>query len=231
MTGDLHQRVDPTLGPYQGKRLVDLAIVAVVAVPAAFLGVLAAVAVATTSRGPVLFRQTRVGLQGHPFTIVKFRTMTHDPHPTTVGVEAITRVGSWLRRYSLDELPQLINVVRGEMSIVGPRPTMAYQAAQWTDAQANRVAVRPGLTGLAQVSGRNALSWPQRIELDLRYVERQSITTDLAIVIRTAAVLLTGAGSELTASDDPLASGPEPDPERQPDQDHDGKAHGRDNHR
>lgn len=196
---------DPELAPYAGKRLVDLSILAVVAVPAALLGAICAIAVRCSSRGPVLFRQSRVGHNGVEFTVLKFRTMRDGDNPIIPDDSVITAVGRVLRRLSLDELPQLVNVARGEMSVVGPRPTLAYQAEQWTPAQRNRLAVRPGLTGLAQVNGRNDLSWPERIEFDLAYVEHQSFGTDLGILAKTATAMIGGEGAGATAADDPIA--------------------------
>lgn len=195
--------------PYRAKRLVDLAILAVVAVPAAVVGLVCAVAVRLTSRGPVLFLQERVGRNGEPFVVYKFRTMFNGDNPVIPTADRITRVGRVLRRTSLDELPQLLNVAKGEMSIVGPRPTLGYQADRWTARQRERLAVRPGLTGLAQVNGRNDLTWPDRIEYDLTYVQTQSVLTDLRIIGRTAAALIGGEGTGATAADDPLAAPPE----------------------
>lgn len=144
--------------PYVGKRVVDLAVLAVVAIPAVALGSVCALAVKLSSRGPVFFHQERVGMAGKPFTAWKFRTMTHGDNPVFPDATRITAVGALLRRFSLDELPQLINVAAGEMSIVGPRPTLAYQVERYDDHQRRRIAVCPGLTGLAQVSGRNSLT-------------------------------------------------------------------------
>lgn len=192
--------------PYVGKRLLDLGILVVVAAPAAVLGAAAAIAVRLTSSGPVLFRQERVGRDGVPFTVLKFRTMTDGDNPIIPDDDVITRAGRFLRRTSLDELPQLINVARGEMSVVGPRPTLAYQVERWTDRQRRRLNVRPGLTGLAQVNGRNDLSWPERIEFDLTYVETQSVRTDLTILVKTATAMISGEGTGATAADDPLAA-------------------------
>ena len=193
-------------GPYRGKRAFDLAVVAVVAVPALVLGGLCALAVRFGSRGPVLFRQERVGRDGAPFTVLKFRTMLAGDNPVIPRPDRITAVGRILRRTSLDELPQLLNVLRGEMSVVGPRPTLAYQVERWTPRQQGRLAVRPGLTGLAQVSGRNDLSWADRIELDLEYVTRQSLRHDLGLVARTAGALIGADGTGATAADDPIAT-------------------------
>lgn len=192
-------------GPYRGKRLLDLAVLAIVAVPALLVSLVCALAVRLTSRGPVLFLQERVGRDGAPFVVWKFRTMVDGDNPIIPSDDRITRVGRLLRRTSLDELPQLVNVARGEMSVVGPRPTLAYQVDRWTPRQRGRLAVRPGMTGLAQVNGRNDLSWPERIEFDLEYVATQSLRTDLGILARTASAMLGGEGTGATAADDPIA--------------------------
>ncbi len=198
----------PVTAPYRGKRAFDLAILALLAIPAALLGGLCALAVRLTSRGPVIFRQERVGRDGAPFVVWKFRTMVDRDNPLIPDASAITPVGAVLRRTSLDELPQLVNVARGEMSIVGPRPTLAYQVDRYSPRQRGRLAVRPGLTGLAQVNGRNAIGWGERIEHDLDYVERQSVRLDLTILARTAAALISGEGVEGHAHDDPLSAPP-----------------------
>jgi lipopolysaccharide/colanic/teichoic acid biosynthesis glycosyltransferase len=196
--------------PYRGKRVVDLAVLALVAVPAAAVGLACAVAVRLTSPGPVFFRQERIGRDGRPFLVWKFRTMTAGDNPVFPDPDRITSAGRVLRRLSLDELPQLLNVAAGQMSIVGPRPTLAYQVERYDDRQRRRLAVRPGLTGLAQVSGRNSLSWPERIEWDLRYVETQSVSTDLRIIARTVGAMASGDGVGGHPTDDPLAADPEP---------------------
>lgn len=190
--------------PYRGKRVVDLLVLTVAAVPAGLLAALCALAVRCTSAGPVLFRQQRIGMAGRPFEVLKFRTMVAGDNPVVPDADRITRVGRWLRRFSLDELPQLVNVWRGEMSIVGPRPTLGYQVERYSTRQRARLSVPPGLTGWAQVNGRNALSWADRIELDLEYVERQSVLLDLGIIVRTLAALLGGQGVEGHPADDPL---------------------------
>ena len=136
----------------------------------------------------------------------KFRTMLTGDNPVFPDASRITPAGRWLRRLSLDELPQLINVAVGEMSVVGPRPTLAYQVERYDDHQRRRLAVRPGLTGLAQVSGRNALSWTDRIDLDVRYVETQSLLVDLGLIARTARTILSGEGIDGHPTDDPLAT-------------------------
>jgi lipopolysaccharide/colanic/teichoic acid biosynthesis glycosyltransferase len=182
--------------PYRGKRVVDLALTALFGLPALALGTIAAIAVKATSRGPVFFRQQRVGLNGATFDVVKFRTMVHGDNPIIPDANHITRVGVWLRRLSIDELPQLINVARGEMSFVGPRPTLQYQVDRYTDEQRGRLAVKPGLTGWAQVNGRNAIDWDERIALDLEYVRRQSPLFDLKIIVRTFTTLISGDGVE-----------------------------------
>jgi lipopolysaccharide/colanic/teichoic acid biosynthesis glycosyltransferase len=194
-------------GPYPGKRLLDLAILAAVAVPAGTVGAVCALAVKATSRGPVLFRQERIGRDGRPFTMLKFRTMVEAAdNPIFPDPTRITPIGRWMRRTSLDEIPQLINVARGEMSIVGPRPTLAYQVDRYDDRQRGRLAVNPGLTGLAQVLGRNQIGWAERIELDLEYIGRQSPGLDIEIVWRTGGQLLRGRGSEGHPRDDPIAA-------------------------
>ena len=145
---------------------------------------------------------------GRTFDVWKFRTMIAGDNPIFPDASRITSAGKVLRRLSLDELPQLINVALGEMSIVGPRPTLPYQVERYDDHQRRRLAVRPGLTGLAQVSGRNALTWDERIEFDVTYVETQSLVEDLRIILRTATTMLSGEGVEGHPTDDPLAAHP-----------------------
>ena len=176
-----------------------LASLVLLAVAAPVLG-LAALAIRLESRGPVLYRQRRVGLHGHPFELWKLRTMVRGAETMGAGVYVlegdprITRVGRLLRRYSLDELPNLVNVVRGEMAIVGPRPTVAEQVDRYTERQRRRLEVKPGITGWAQVNGRTSLPWPERIELDVWYVEHRSLLLDLRILARTARMLASGRG-------------------------------------
>jgi lipopolysaccharide/colanic/teichoic acid biosynthesis glycosyltransferase len=156
----------------------------------------AAIAIRLEDGGPILFRQERVGRDGTPFHVMKLRTMIVDAHTQGAGFAVdkgdsrITRIGTFLRKTSIDELPQLVNVLRGEMSLVGPRPTLAYQVERYTDHQRRRLDVTPGLTGWAQVNGRAALSWPERIELDVWYVDHRSLRLDLQILLRTVGVLL-----------------------------------------
>jgi lipopolysaccharide/colanic/teichoic acid biosynthesis glycosyltransferase len=183
------------------KRALDLA----VALPAALLlaPVMAAVAFAIRrdSPGPALFRQQRIGYAGRPFTLLKFRTMVVGAESMGAGLAVvagdsrITPIGTTLRRLSLDELPQLWNIVRGDMSLVGPRPTVPAQVERYDARQRRRLLARPGLTGLAQVSGRNAIPWSERIEIDVTYVERWSLRRDLAILVRTALVVLRREGT------------------------------------
>jgi lipopolysaccharide/colanic/teichoic acid biosynthesis glycosyltransferase len=158
----------------------------------------AALAVKLEDGGPVLYRQVRVGRDGVAFELLKLRTMVVGAERLGAGfaVDAgdprITRVGAVLRRLSLDELPQLWNVVRGEMSLVGPRPTLRYQVDQYDERQRRRLDARPGITGWAQIQGRARLSWAERIELDLWYVEHRSPLLDLKILLRTPLALFGG---------------------------------------
>ena len=158
----------------------------------------AAVAIKLDGGGPVLYRQRRVGKDGREFELVKLRTMVVGAEREGAGWAVdegdprITRVGAVLRRLSLDEVPQLWNVVRGEMSLIGPRPTLAYQVEQYTPHQRRRLAVRPGITGWAQVQGRASLPWEERIELDVWYVDNRSPWLDLKILARTPFALFGG---------------------------------------
>jgi lipopolysaccharide/colanic/teichoic acid biosynthesis glycosyltransferase len=158
----------------------------------------AAIAIKLDGGGPVLYRQQRVGKDGREFELVKLRTMVVGAERQGAGWAVdhgdprITRVGSVLRRVSLDEVPQLWNVVRGEMSLIGPRPTLAYQVEQYTPHQRRRLDVRPGITGWAQVQGRASLPWEERIELDVWYVEHRSPSLDLKILARTPLALFGG---------------------------------------
>ena len=176
------------------KRGGDLAVTALAGIIAIPLGLVIALLIRCTTGGPVLFRQTRTGHHGREFEILKFRTMRDARHPDEPDAPRITRLGALLRRTSLDELPQLWNVVRGEMGVIGPRPTLPEQVVHYSARQRGRLAVRPGLTGWAQVRGRNSLTWPQRIELDLWYVEHRSVPLDLRILALTVKVLLRPSG-------------------------------------
>ena len=182
------------------KRALDVLIAGTGSVLSAPLVALIALAIRIESRGSPIYRQTRVGKQGDTFQIYKLRTMMHGAEFTGAGLAIqrgdarITRVGSVLRRFSLDELPNLWNVLHGEMSIVGPRPTVPVQVEQYTERQRGRLAVKPGITGWAQVNGRAALPWPERIELDLWYVEHRSLALDLRILAMTGRAVLSGQG-------------------------------------
>jgi lipopolysaccharide/colanic/teichoic acid biosynthesis glycosyltransferase len=185
----------------RAKRAIDL----LVAVPllVVLAPVMAAIAllVRRDSPGPALFRQQRVGFAGRPFTLLKFRTMVVGAEGMGAGLavlpgdDRITPLGRALRRLSLDELPQLWNIARGDMSLVGPRPTVASQVERYTPHQRRRLLARPGLTGLAQVSGRNAIPWSERIAIDVAYVDRWTMRRDLAIMLRTALVVLRREGT------------------------------------
>jgi lipopolysaccharide/colanic/teichoic acid biosynthesis glycosyltransferase len=181
-------------------RALDLLIGGLGALLSAPLVALAALAIRLESPGHPIYRQTRVGKDGRPFEICKLRTMVRGAEFTGAGLaiqegdDRITRVGAFLRRTSLDELPNLWNVVRGEMSIVGPRPTIQVQVDQYTERQRGRLAVKPGITGWAQVNGRASLPWSERIELDLWYVEHRSLALDVKILARTAKLVLRGEG-------------------------------------
>ncbi len=159
---------------------------------------LAAVAVKLGDGGPVLFKQTRVGKDGRDFELLKLRTMVVGAetkgagYAVDKGASRITRTGRFLRRTSIDELPQLWNIVRGEMSLIGPRPTLRYQVEKYTERQRRRLDVLPGITGWAQIHGRAALSWEERIELDVRYVDHRSPRTDLLILLLTPLALFGG---------------------------------------
>ena len=164
--------------------------------------IVAAVAIRLETHGPVIYRQRRVGKGGASFEMLKLRTMAlgADPTPEETweplreGDPRVTRVGAVLRRTSLDEIPNLVNVLRGEMAIVGPRPTIEAQVEQYTPRQRRRLEVKPGITGWAQVNGRASLNWEQRIELDVWYVDNRSPSVDVGILARTLRLLLTGRG-------------------------------------
>jgi lipopolysaccharide/colanic/teichoic acid biosynthesis glycosyltransferase len=179
-----------------GKRVFDLALAVPGLVLLAPLLCLIALAIKLTSRGPVFYVQERIGRDAAPFRFIKFRTMVVGAESQGAGIlclkddPRVTRVGRLLRRCSLDEVPQLVNVVRGEMSLIGPRPGLAYQLRGYTPFQRRRLAVLPGITGWAQVNGRNAIAWDQRIVRDVEYVDRLSFAMDLRILCRTLRVML-----------------------------------------
>jgi undecaprenyl phosphate N,N'-diacetylbacillosamine 1-phosphate transferase len=180
------------------KRLADIFIALTGIFFTAPLLAFIAVWIKVDSSGPVFFRQTRVGKNGKPFTILKYRTMTVDAEKsgyyTAENDSRITRAGAFLRKTSLDELPQLFNILKGEMSVVGPRPTLAYQVEQYDEFQKRRLEVKPGVTGWAQVNGRNSLSWPERITYDVWYVDNYSFSLDIRILYMTVFVWLRGEG-------------------------------------
>ena len=166
------------------------------------LGVVSVVSLVAQGR-PILFSQVRPGLQGRSFTIYKFRTMAQDASESGAGIESerITGFGRLLRKLSLDELPQLWNVIRGDMSLIGPRPLLLEYLPLYNTRQSRRHTVRPGLTGLAQARGRNLLSWEERLELDVYYVESISLTTDLRIFLWTLSAVAQGRGTTPKGSD------------------------------
>jgi lipopolysaccharide/colanic/teichoic acid biosynthesis glycosyltransferase len=179
-------------------RIADVAVAGTALVVASPLLALAALAVKLEDGGPVLYRQIRVGKDGVDFELLKLRTMVVGAESMGAGFAVnegdsrITRAGRLLRRLSLDELPQLWNVVRGDMSVIGPRPTLRYQVERYTDRQRRRLEVKPGITGWAQIHGRAALPWEERIELDVWYVEHRSPLVDLKILLRTPLALFGG---------------------------------------
>jgi len=181
-------------------RALDVALSAALLLITSPLLALAAIVIRLESRGPVFYRQLRVGRAGEPFQLWKLRTMVPGPEPMGAGIYVlegdprITRTGRLLRRFSLDELPNLVNVLKGDMAIVGPRPTVQEQVDRYTDRQRRRLEVKPGITGWAQVNGRTSLSWPERIELDVWYVDNKAPGLDLKIILRTVRMLLLGHG-------------------------------------
>jgi len=181
------------------RRAVDIAVSALALALSAPVVALAMIAIRIESPGAVIYRQRRAGLHGRPFEVLKLRTMVDGAERMGAGLAVnandsrITRVGAFLRRASLDELPNLVNVLRGEMSLIGPRPTLPVQVEQYTERQRGRLAIRPGITGWAQVNGRASLPWSERIELDLHYIEHRSLALDLEILRRTVAMVLGGS--------------------------------------
>ena len=182
------------------RRLIDIAVAASALVLTSPLLAAAVLAIRLESRGGAIYRQRRAGKDGVAFDVFKLRTMVDGAEHIGAGLAVnagdsrITRVGALLRRTSLDELPNLFNVLRGDMSLIGPRPTLPVQVAQYSARQRRRLAVKPGITGWAQVNGRASLPWPERIELDLYYIEHRSLALDLKILARTPAMVLGGGG-------------------------------------
>jgi lipopolysaccharide/colanic/teichoic acid biosynthesis glycosyltransferase len=185
---------------YLGKRALDVVLAgAALIVLSPFLAVVAVI-IRLETHGHPIYRQRRVGRDGVPFQLYKLRTMVSGAETMGAGLivdkgdTRITRTGAWLRRLSIDELPNLINVLAGEMSLVGPRPTVQVQVDRYTERQRGRLSVRPGITGWAQINGRASLPWHERIELDLWYVEHVSLALDVRILWRTLRMVLTGHG-------------------------------------
>jgi lipopolysaccharide/colanic/teichoic acid biosynthesis glycosyltransferase len=182
------------------KRALDVTVAGAMLALSSPIVALAALAVRLESHGHPIYRQRRVGLKGHAFEVYKLRTMVSGAEYMGAGMAVdegdtrITKIGAILRRTSIDELPNLVNVIKGEMSLVGPRPTLQVQVDAYTDRQKQRLDVRPGLTGWAQVNGRASLPWPERIELDLHYIEHASLRMDLRILVLSARMAITGHG-------------------------------------
>jgi lipopolysaccharide/colanic/teichoic acid biosynthesis glycosyltransferase len=181
-------------------RALDLAVASVALVVSSPIVVAAMVAIRVESPGSPIYRQRRIGRHGEPFEMLKLRTMVSGAEHQGAGLAVnygdprITRVGAFLRRFSIDELPNLVNVLRGEMSLVGPRPTIQAQVDQYTDRQRRRLEVKPGITGWAQINGRASLPWHERIELDVWYVDHRTLRLDLAILLKTVRLLVSGQG-------------------------------------
>jgi lipopolysaccharide/colanic/teichoic acid biosynthesis glycosyltransferase len=182
------------------RRAVDIVGGTLALIAAAPVIAVAVVAIRIESRGHPIYRQRRVGKGESEFDLLKLRTMVDGAEHVGAGLAInendprVTRVGAFLRRTSLDELPNLLNVVRGELSFIGPRPTIPVQVAQYTERQRGRLQVKPGITGWAQVNGRASLPWSERIELDLYYIEHRSLALDARILWRTVAIVLGGSG-------------------------------------
>ncbi len=181
-------------------RVVDILVAVLALLVLSPVLLIAAVAIKLGSRGPVFYRQRRVGLDGEEFEMLKLRTMVAGSDPIGVGTVVtrddprVTGAGRLLRRTSLDEIPNLLNVLRGEMAIVGPRPTIPAQVEDYTPRQRRRHEVRPGITGWAQVQGRAGIPWGERIELDVWYVDHRSATLDARILLKTVGLLVSGRG-------------------------------------
>jgi lipopolysaccharide/colanic/teichoic acid biosynthesis glycosyltransferase len=181
-------------------RIFDVLVATIALVVLAPVLLVAAIAIKLGSPGPIVYRQRRVGKDGREFELMKLRTMVRGSDPIGVGTVVgrddprVTAAGRFLRRTSLDEIPNLVNVLRGEMAIVGPRPTIPAQVADYAPHQKRRHEVRPGLTGWAQVQGRAGIPWEERIELDVEYVDRRGARLDLSILVKTVWLLVTGHG-------------------------------------
>jgi lipopolysaccharide/colanic/teichoic acid biosynthesis glycosyltransferase len=182
------------------RRVIDVIVSGTLLVLSSPVLALAVLAIRLESSGHPIYRQRRVGLDGRAFDVLKLRTMVDGAEHIGAGLainvndSRITRVGAFLRRTSLDELPNLLNVLRGEMSLIGPRPTLPVQVEQYNERQRGRLLIKPGITGWAQVNGRTSLPWSKRIELDLYYIANRSLLLDLRILWRTVAIVLGGSG-------------------------------------
>lgn len=185
------------------KRIIDIVIAGIACIFLALPSAVVAFAVGLTSPGGVIYKHPRVGVDGKYFNLYKFRSMSHNartidpssPFAKVVNDDRVTTVGKFIRKWSIDEIPQLINVLAGHMSIVGPRPQVAAEVAFYPEVARERLSVRPGITGLWQVSGRSDLDWQEGLELDLRYVRTHGIVTDLHIMYRTVGAVLNKTGA------------------------------------
>ena len=181
-------------------RLIDLVVASAALLVSSPVLLVTMIAIRVESHGSPIYRQRRIGRHGEPFEMLKLRTMVSGAEHQGAGMAVnygdprITRVGHLLRRFSIDELPNLVSVLRGEMSIVGPRPTIQAQVDQYTPRQRRRLEVKPGVTGWAQINGRASLPWHERIELDIWYVDHRTLRLDLAILWKTARLLISGEG-------------------------------------
>ena len=182
------------------RRAFDIAVAGTALAVTSPILAIAIIAIRLESKGHPIYRQRRIGKDGEPFDVLKLRTMVAGAESMGSGLAVnegdprITRVGAVLRRFSIDELPNLVNVLKGDMAIIGPRPTVPVQVEQYTERQRGRLALKPGITGWAQINGRTSLPWSERIELDLWYIEHRSLRLDLQILVRTAAIVLGGDG-------------------------------------
>jgi lipopolysaccharide/colanic/teichoic acid biosynthesis glycosyltransferase len=182
------------------RRAFDIAVAGAALLVTSPILAIAIVAIRLETPGHPIYKQRRIGKDGVPFDVLKLRTMVAGAESMGSGLAVnegdprITRVGAILRRFSIDELPNLVNVLRGDMAVIGPRPTVPIQVEQYTDRQRGRLALRPGITGWAQVNGRTSLPWSERIELDLWYIEHRSLALDLRILLRTALIVVGGEG-------------------------------------
>lgn len=184
------------------KRASDIAVSLILLILCSIPMLIIAIAIKLESKGPALFKQTRTGKGGEEFTLYKFRSMTIDNDVLNFKEEnKITRVGSFIRKTSLDELPQLFNILKGDMSLIGPRPWIVEYAQNFTNYQKKRLTVRPGITGLAQATGRNNLSIFEKIEYDIEYVERYSLVEDLKVIGMTIKTVLSKDGSDLSKAE------------------------------